>query len=621
MYTGGGKLPSPVYAEVFMKSKPLAQRLLGAILILLLSFLLVLSQSLYSLDRLFSDPLYQSGSIPGTKIKIIAIDEKTIQAYGDVSTWSREIPAKLVQTLYADAQNAPAVTVFDMLYVSAKDEGGDLAFAQACREAGNVVTALNAVHKQEISLIDGTLSVDSEHILMMESPYAALKDATRSGFANAYIDRDGALRYARLQLEDQGVIVDSLALAAYRVYAENTNATVTLPKTKDGFFAFAYTAKGGDGFEVVSLCDVLEDKIPPAAFRDCAVFVGAYAPGMQDAYSTPIDRSDPMYGVEIHANIFKALTEQKTAVPISVPLYAGGVALLSAGFYLLIAKRKIVFATIALCACTAICIVLPKVLFTQGVEVALVYPILCMLVIYAVKLILGYVLESIKKQKVINAFKKYVAPEVVDELAKKGDFSISLGGEKRHVAVLFVDIRGFTPMSEGLMPEEVVEILNEYLNLTTNAIFKNKGTLDKFIGDATMAIFNAPFDLDDYVFRAVCTAMDIAKGSDALQAKLQERFGRSVSFGIGVHCGDAVVGNIGCEHRMDFTAIGDTVNTAARLESNAARGQILISKEVYEHVKDRVDAKEIGAIPLKGKSQEVFVYQLSEIITEKRIDE
>ena len=604
-----------------MKSKPLAQRLLWAILILLLSFLLVLSQSLYSLDRLFSDPLYQSGSIPGTKIKIIAIDEKTIQAYGDVSTWSREIPAQLVQTLYADAQNAPAVTVFDMLYISAKDEGGDLAFAQACSEAGNVVTALNAVHKQEISLIDGTLSVDSEHISMMEYPYSALKDATKSGFANAYVDRDGALRYAKLQLEDQGVIVNSLALAAYRVYAENTNATVTLPQTKDGFFTFTYTAKGGDGFEVISLCDVLEDKIPPAAFRDCAVFVGAYAPGMQDAYSTPIDRSEPMYGVEIHANIFKALTEQKTAVPISVPLYAGVVALLSAGFYLLIAKRKIVFATIALCACTAICIVLPKALFTQGVEVALVYPILCMLVIYVVKLILGYVLESMKKQKVINAFKKYVAPQVVDELAKKGDFSISLGGEKRHVAVLFVDIRGFTPMSEGLMPEDVVEILNEYLNLTTNAIFKNKGTLDKFIGDATMAIFNAPFDLDDYVFRAVCTAMDIAKGSDALEAKLQERFGRSVSFGIGVHCGDAVVGNIGCEHRMDFTAIGDTVNTAARLESNAARGQILISKEVYEHVKDRVDAKEIGAIPLKGKSQEVFIYQLNEIITEKRIDE
>jgi adenylate cyclase len=168
-------------------------------------------------------------------------------------------------------------------------------------------------------------------------------------------------------------------------------------------------------------------------------------------------------------------------------------------------------------------------------------------------------------------------------------------------------------MSEGLSPEEVVEILNEYLSLTTKAIFKNKGTLDKFIGDATMAIFNAPFDLDDYVFRAVMTAMDIAKGSDELENRLMERFGRSISFGIGVNCGEAVVGNIGCEHRMDFTAIGDTVNTAARLESNAARGQILISREVYERVKDRIEAEEIGVIPLKGKSQEVFVYQLNKI--------
>ena len=604
-----------------MKHKPFAQKMIWATLILVLSFLLAFSQAIYSFDRLFSDSLYQSGSAQSNRIKIIAIDEKTIQAYGDVSTWSREIPAKLVQTLYEDAQNAPAVTVFDMLYVSEKDADGDLAFAQACGEAGNVVTALNAVHKQEVSVIDGTLSVDSENISMIETPYQALRDASKSGFANAYMDRDGVLRYAKLRLNNGDETVNSLAFEAYRVYAKATGEPVVIPKTKNGFFAFVYTAKGGDGFEVISLCDVLDGKIPPAAFRDCAVFVGAYAPGMQDAYSTPIDRSEQMYGVEIHANIFKALIEQNTAVPVSTLGYAAIVALLTVGFYLLIDKCKIVFATIALGGCSAICLVLPKVLFTQGIEVALVYPILCMLVIYAIKLILGYVLESIKKQRVINAFKKYVAPQVVDELAKKGDFSISLGGEKRHVAVLFVDIRGFTPMSEGLMPEEVVEILNEYLNLTTHAIFKNKGTLDKFIGDATMAIFNAPFDLDDYVFRAVCTAMDIAKGSDTLEAKLQERFGRSVSFGIGVHCGDAVVGNIGCEYRMDFTAIGDTVNTAARLESNAARGQILISKEVYEHVKDRVDAKEIGAIPLKGKSQEVFVYQLNEIITEKRIDE
>ena len=202
----------------------------------------------------------------------------------------------------------------------------------------------------------------------------------------------------------------------------------------------------------------------------------------------------------------------------------------------------------------------------------------------------------------------------MEELSRKGEFHVELGGSKRDIAVLFVDIRGFTPMSESLKPEQVVEILNEYLSLTTNAIFQNGGTLDKFVGDATMAVFNAPFDLEDYVYKAVCTARDIAAGSAELEKKLMERLGKTVSFGIGVNCGEAVVGNIGCEYRMDYTAIGDTVNTAARLESNAKAGQILISEAVYEAVKDRLEVTEVGVIPLKGKSNGAFVYSVDKVL-------
>ena len=241
-----------------------------------------------------------------------------------------------------------------------------------------------------------------------------------------------------------------------------------------------------------------------------------------------------------------------------------------------------------------------------------ILPIMFLLT-YAYFLVEGYLTEILRRRKVVSAFKKYVAPQVVDEISKQGDFKIVLGGESRDIAVLFVDIRGFTPMSESLEPEQVVEILNEYLQLTTESIFKNGGTLDKFIGDATMAVFNAPFDLDDYIYKAVCTARDIAAGSQALEEKLMARFGKTVSFGIGVNCGRAVVGNIGCDFRMDYTAIGDTVNTAARLESNAKKGQILISEYVYEAVKDRVEVTEIGEIPLKGKSKGVFVYQVDQV--------
>jgi len=286
------------------------------------------------------------------------------------------------------------------------------------------------------------------------------------------------------------------------------------------------------------------------------------------------------------------------------------VTLLAVAFLLISRRVKPIPLTVMLAAGIGLNVLAGRLLYSRGFAVGMVELPLVMTVIYPYQVIAGYLGEVLKRRKVMNAFKKYVAPQVVEEISKKGDFQMVLGGENRHIAVLFVDIRGFTPMSESLQPEQVVEILNEYLTLTTTAIFKNGGTLDKFIGDATMAVFNAPFDLDDYIYRAVCTALDIAAGSDELEKNLMQRFGKSVSFGIGVNCGPAVVGNIGCDFRMDYTAIGDTVNTAARLESNARRGQILISSEVYDAVKDRIEATRIGVIPLKGKKDGALVYEV-----------
>ena len=183
----------------------------------------------------------------------------------------------------------------------------------------------------------------------------------------------------------------------------------------------------------------------------------------------------------------------------------------------------------------------------------------------------------------------------------------------RNVAVLFVDIRGFTPLSESMEPEQVVDILNGYLELTTASIFRHGGTLDKFIGDATMAVFNAPFDTDDYIYKAVLAAWDIVQGGNRIEKEYLARYGKHVGFGVGINCGPAVVGNIGCDFRMDYTAIGDTVNTAARLEANAPRGTVYISEYVYERVKNRIQVEEVGEIPLKGKSKGVFVYSIVDV--------
>ena len=227
---------------------------------------------------------------------------------------------------------------------------------------------------------------------------------------------------------------------------------------------------------------------------------------------------------------------------------------------------------------------------------------------------LHYYRARAAKRSIEKAFSKYVAPQVVAEISKDGSYELKLGGEKRDVAVLFVDIRGFTPLSESLEPEQVVDILNGYLALTTNCIFRHGGTLDKFIGDATMAVFNAPFDTEDYIYKAICTAWDIVQGGNRIEKEFLERYGKHVGFGVGVNCGPAVVGNIGCDFRMDYTAIGDTVNTAARLEANAPRGTVYISEYVYEQVKDRIKVEDVGEIPLKGKSKGVYVYSVTEVI-------
>lgn len=578
----------------------------------ILAFVLSYTQALYTADKLVSDALIQTPTASSRAIKIIAIDEKTLQHYGDLKTWKRDIWAELVETLNAGEQK-PAVIALDLLFVSEVEAESDARFAAACAAGGNVVTAVNAVYGENlIHGTDGSFFVEKNAVEMVEYPFDALRAASSFGFANTLQDPDGYIRYARTEITDGGETVESFSVAVYRQYCKSRGISSTLPETEDGVFAFSYTGKSG-AYETVSLCDVLAGKVDVRAFADSIVMVGAYAAGMQDAYNVPIQKGVQMYGVEIQANIIEAILEGKTAVPGSRWIYALAVAITVLAFYLLCGTKKMARMAVVLLFLIAADGFCGVWLFRCGTVVDLIEIPLFTTVTYIAQLIFWYVDEVLRRRKVVSAFKKYVAPQVVEEIAKKGDFQITLGGENRNIAVLFVDIRGFTPMSENLKPEQVVEILNEYLTLTTHAIFANGGTLDKFIGDATMAVFNAPFALEDYIYKAVCTARDIAAGSAQLEKKLMERFGRSVSFGIGVNCGDAVVGNIGCSYRMDYTAIGDTVNTAARLESNAKAGQILISEAVYEAVRGRVDVTEIGVIPLKGKSNGVFVYQVDRV--------
>lgn len=566
-------------------------------------------------DAGVSDLLNQRESVTNKKIYIIGIDDKTLEQYGPVNTWSRDIPARLVEVLSADASAAPAVIGFDVIYSENVKQEADVRFANACKEAGNVVTAMTFSFKEQPETdAEGNVIYNPYYVDYVVAPYESLRVNTTCGFVNTLVDRDGYARQTMAYLDYQGERVYHFSSQIYKLYQESQGKEAIFPATygRNNRYYFSYSGKSG-GYNVVSMADVLDGTVDAKIFQDAIVLVGAYAVGMQDSYMPAISHNSQMYGVEIHANIIEALLEGRTQLPVASVVYAIAAGLLCGILLLLMRRMKILLASALLVVLVALDLFLGRVLYLRGIIVPVIFLPVVFALIYLGRVIQGYLTEIRRRRRVVDVFKQYVAPQVVDKISKDKDFELVLGGENRHIAVLFVDIRGFTTMSESLQPEEVVEILNEYLSLTTKSIFDNGGTLDKFVGDATMAVFNAPFDLDDYIFRAVCTAWDMKAGADAISEKFEKRFGKSVAFGIGVNCGNAVVGNIGCDFRMDYTAIGDTVNTAARLESNAKRGQILISEAVYEAVKERVEVTPVGEIPLKGKSKGVFIYQLDAV--------
>ena len=245
--------------------------------------------------------------------------------------------------------------------------------------------------------------------------------------------------------------------------------------------------------------------------------------------------------------------------------------------------------------------------------------ILIIFIGYIAIVVYNYVRERLEKGAVIKTFKQYMAPQVVEAFMKDNKQSSNLIGERRDVACLFVDIRGFTRMSETLVdPVKVVKILNDYLGMTTKQIFDNDGMLDKFIGDACMAIFNAPFDIDDYEFKAIKAGLGIVKNGEPIAKQVFDEYGITIGFGVGVNCGEAIIGNIGCDFRKDYTGIGDTINTASRLESNAKGGQVIISEETLNRVdengnyklKNRLIVEENGYLNLKGKSKPVLTFNV-----------
>lgn len=568
------------------------------------------------------DSLFVQEKPVDNRIKIIGIDEASLQELGSFSGWSRQQAADLLNAF--DEAYAPAVIAFDINYFGGHDEEGDRALAEAAAKYDNVVMASYISYEAKLEpQADGSLQMNTMHVAQVEKPYEVLNAVSYNGFTNTVQDTDNYVRRALLSVDWSGETTYNFAYEVYARYMQSVGQNggedasfLLVPDTDSrGIYGFDYTAAPGM-YEVYSYADVAAGRCDTRVFQDCIVLVGAYCSGMMDQYMVPIARSTVMNGVEGQANHVNALLEGRTFREL--PGWCGALlaAVIVGGYVWLVSHSRFQVGMVGGLLLEGVLLGAAKLLYTQGLYWKCLTPVLGVAIVALVRVVTGYLLERVRKKKILDVFRTYMAPQVVDELARTKNFQVELGGRNQEIAVLFVDIRGFTSLSESLTPGEVVGILNRYLGQVTEAIFRHEGTLDKFIGDAVMAVYNAPLDVEDYPLKAVLTGLDIVKAVEGLNEGLKRDFNVEIACGVGIHCGRAIVGNIGCDFRMDYTAIGDTVNTAERLESIAKSGQVLLSEEMYERVKQNFHAEFLGEHTLKGKQEKIKVFLVEESTSE-----
>ncbi len=409
-------------------------------------------------------------------------------------------------------------------------------------------------------------------------PLPVLREVAPLGIINSVSDDDGILRALPLIAQIGQRTFISLSLRSL-MRALNTNE-LTLEGGKDGlsnlhvgdyiipvdpkgFFTILF--RGGSGiYPTFSAGDILNNKIPAEEIAGRVFFVGSSAPGLMDIRANPFSSIYP--GVESHAATLDNILSKRFMRP---PAYYPGLQFFSilvlGGLCTLIFSfaTAAVYLPILGVSLSAIVWTCWK-FFTNGLFVTPVYVVLTIVLLALILLGVRFWQESKQKRALRNAFRRYVAPDMVERIVEMGD--VVLTGEKRAITLMFTDIRGFTSISEKLNPEQIVEALNAYFTPMTAIIHSNQGTMDKFIGDAIMAFWNAPLTVENHELKAIHSAMKMQETLVDMHSTFQDGFGIVIRIGIGVHTGDGYVGNMGSEELLDYTCIGDTVNLTSRLE-------------------------------------------------------
>jgi adenylate cyclase len=457
-------------------------------------------------------------------------------------------------------------------------------------------------------------------------------NAANAGHFNPLVDADGVSRRVPMLAEFNGAYYEALSLAIVRVLAGYPKVEpgfaserfssdgysglewlkagpVTIPVDENASAFIPYRGKRGS-FKYISLADVYFDKVPKEELRGKIALIGTSAPGLLDLRSTPVGSVFP--GVEIHANMITAMLDsdfkQKPAYVVGaevILLLLGGITLAMLVPLLSPLKATLV-SLLAILLITGLNVM---VWTTGGMVLPLASSLLMIAALFAMNMSWGYFVESRSKRQFTELFGQYVPPELVDKMAQDPE-KYSMEGKSEELTVLFSDIVGFTSISESLEPKELSQFINDYLTAMSLVIRNNRGTLDKYIGDAIMAFWGAPVEDPDHARQAVISAMAMQTELDKLREQMLARGWPDIRIGVGVNTGNMRVGDMGSKLRKAYTVMGDAVNLGSRLEglTRVYGVGIIVGPNTRQTVKDIV-FRELDRVKVKGKDEPVDIFE------------
>jgi adenylate cyclase len=554
-------------------------------------------------DRLFRE---QDGS---PNIVVAGIDDETLQAFGRLSDWPRSLHSAAIDHL---REAGASMVALDVLF--AEESEGDEALA-ASISGWNVVLAVAGLGP--LDRRDGTPTVGA----VLEPAPALRKASPYLAHVVFPEDADGVIRRVPLAIRDAAgdeyptLAVTALSLHFSRAPPENlalARGSVMLagrdvPLTEGNAMRINFVG-GADRFRSLSYRDVIDGTFDPAIVRGKIVLIGETATGTGDRHLTPI-ASTPLPGLYLHANALDTLLRGRFLRETGANATLLSMLLLGAISALALPRLNLrwgLAATLGLGIAYALSV---WTLFDRGWVLPLLNPLILVVLLYVVSLAHRITSESISRREVRELFGRYISPQVAAELIERADRGeLRLGGELRVVTVLFADLRGFTSLSERRPAAQVVEYINRCFGIIIGHVVAHEGMVNKFGGDAIMAIWNAPQDCPDHTVAACHAAIASAEELERLEET--DPVLAASGFGFGINTGEALVGNVGSMGRLEYTAIGDSVNLAARICGAAPAGEVWVGTATREVIEGYLPTEPLGEFPLKGKDAPVPLFRV-----------